>query len=253
MKAKKFFWMIVCAVSALSIGMTSCSTKEPDDKDKDKDKTPIDYQGEDFDALLNGSDYVILKAGASTVEALGNKVALDLRPDDVNIFLFDWAGNSFAGSGSGLDAFGYADDWQPLANGGSGWSGTGLYVNNDSDHGGTQLQQLANTIGGHESEYTLVVVTKINTDEDDPWLQIYGFADHHAELAPADLVAADGEWHAIKVACADLGTMTYDRFYDSKTEDNDGNPVTPGYKSNLYGYGITNGTAECCAIWYAKY
>ncbi|MBO4370141.1 MAG: hypothetical protein J5808_02125 [Paludibacteraceae bacterium] len=46
----------------------------------------------DFDMILQGSDYIILKAGQSTVDALGDKVALDLRPNGQNIELNDWGG-----------------------------------------------------------------------------------------------------------------------------------------------------------------
>lgn len=232
MKTKRFFTFAACLVAMAAV-ICSCE-KKPIDGDDDDDGDIIVVDDDDFDALLEGEDYVILKAGQSVVDALGSKVIVDLRPDDVNVFLYDWAGGSFGAAASGLDAFGYAEDWQPLVAGGAGWAGVGLFVNNDTEHGGTQMQDFVNAISGQESEYTLVVVTKIDSETDDPWLQIYGFGAEHAEVALTAECAADGEWHAIQMNCADLGTLSIDNLKEGEL-----------IKSNLYGYGITNGTANC--------
>ena len=130
----------------------------------------------------------------------------------------------------------------------------GLFVNNDAEHGGTQLLDFANRMAGHESEYTLVIVARIR-ESYTPWLQIYGFSEivDNNSIHVYDQIEPDGEWHIIQISCADLGAMKAEYLYDSRTDDGNGHTLIPGYKANLYSYGTGYGLAEVCAVWYAKY
>lgn len=131
-----------CAVVA-GLAMTySCSK---DDTKKD-DSDLIDDGGDDNGngngngnegtstfASLNGSEYYPIIMDGTTSDKLAGKIACDLRPDDVNKFLYVWE-NTYAGNtASGLNFYGIAGDYTSLAVTNVGWSGAGYFVTGNVD------------------------------------------------------------------------------------------------------------------------
>ena len=240
--------MLASAALVMGFGLTSCD-KGGDENEPDPTPTPdgggdkVDPSTSDNELVkeyLSGSSYVVLKMGETAFSVITENGAsiVDLRPDDVNRFLYDWAGNSFAeGGASGLDAFGYADDWGPLV-AHNGWAGVGLFVADSANT--SYYADVEAKLAGNEADYSLVVIAKMSSADAGTWFQIYGFGEMN-EIQIADEIAADGEWAVIEMPCNDLGTFSLDSF----ATNDDG-----FHEGNLYGLG--GQAADLCAVFYVK-
>ena len=130
---KKFF-MILGAVALSMTLMVSC------DKDKKPDNggSIIDDPGEggggevSAEASLKGSAYIPFILDGETAKTLGDKIVLDLRPDDVNKFLYVWDGTYIGAEAPGLNFYGEAD-YTSMKVGTSGWSGAGFFAKAAAD------------------------------------------------------------------------------------------------------------------------
>ncbi len=88
----------------------------------------------DLHESLSGSDYYLVALDATTYESIADKVTADFRPDDVETFLYIWAGYE-AGTASGVNAYGEVEDWTCLVvnatSSAAYWSGLGVCVAGD--------------------------------------------------------------------------------------------------------------------------
>lgn len=138
---KVFMLFAACAVVAGMAMTVSCSkdSKDKDDTDliddDDDPEDPTNKPGEQTStfACLNGSEYYPIIMDGTTSEKLGSKIVCDLRPDDVNKFLYVWEGTYTGNTASGLNFFGIAGDYTSLAVTNVGWSGAGYFVTGKVD------------------------------------------------------------------------------------------------------------------------
>lgn len=92
--------------------------------------------GDNTPASLKGSNYYPLIMDAETFEVIKNKVVADIRPDDVNKFLYIWSdGNCYAAAtATGLNFYGVAGEYTALTVGNVGWSGAGFNLKSGMDN-----------------------------------------------------------------------------------------------------------------------
>ena len=241
----------------------------------------IVIEEEDFEQYLTGTDYIIFDLGATTLARIESKVALDLRAkgpwDDANAsrVVWDWHTPSFS-EATGTDAFGVAGEWSSIGNA-SEWSGIGLWIGSTDARAALQdeceatINTYATLVEGHESEFTLVVIMKCDSEEADPWFSVSGFGKNSAEpnmgqsfkISSAEHeedeiytddggrkqihythTLRDGEWHAYTINVSALHGFNPDLFYN--TEKN-------AYDSNIFCRGANAGyTCDICAAFMYK-
>ena len=132
---KKVFLLLASCVlvAGLALSAVSCDPKvDPDDPGgliddpdgPDKPDTPTD----NTPASLKGSNYYVIAMDGITFDKIADKVALDLRPDDVTKFLYVW--NGYAGAtADGLNFYGNTEGYTSLeVTEGAGWSGLGYFI-----------------------------------------------------------------------------------------------------------------------------
>ena len=128
----KRFLMILGAV-ALSMSLVISCGKEPKNNGN-----IIDDGGNggssttDADASLTGSAYIPFILDAETAKMLGDKIVVDLRPDDVNKFLYVWDGTYIGAEAPGLNFYGEAE-YTSMKVGTVGWSGAGFFAKAAAD------------------------------------------------------------------------------------------------------------------------
>lgn len=128
----KRFFMILGAV-ALTMSLTLVSCKKDNGE---QNGTIIDDNGGGngggAEASLKGSSYVPFILDEETAKSISGKIAADLRPDDVNKFLYVWD-NTYEGSpASGLNFYGEAG-YTSMAVASAGWSGAGFFAKKEAD------------------------------------------------------------------------------------------------------------------------
>lgn len=152
MKTKFLIWSFA-AMLLSGMSFTSCSKDEVkeeselvDTDDNSDDETTDDSDNnttDDSDDELvigstdgldtTGSDYYVFIMGDGQLNALGDKVAGDLRPDDITKFMYVWNGYN-EGSCTGPNPFGEVNPWFSLVvTGQGGWSGVGLAIPLDNE------------------------------------------------------------------------------------------------------------------------
>ncbi|MFI3303622.1 MAG: Ig-like domain-containing protein [Rikenellaceae bacterium] len=111
-------------------------------------------------ASLLGSDYYLVSLDYITYDTVADRVVQDLRVDDLNTFLYVWAGYT-AGTSSGVNAYGQTESWTCLqVESSSGWSGLGVCVGENGDY--TALNALSE-ITDNADEYYLHIAIKSST------------------------------------------------------------------------------------------
>ena len=137
--------LAACALVAGMAMTVSCTEDNPvnkddelidDDNNGDSGNNNNGNQGGETSsfACLNGSEYYPIIMDGTTSEKLGSKIVCDLRPDDVNKFLYVWSGTYTGNTANGLNFFGIAGDYTSLAVvNNTTWSGAGYFVTGNVD------------------------------------------------------------------------------------------------------------------------
>lgn len=60
---------------------------------------------------LSGSNYYLISLDTETYETIKDKVVADFRPNEVDCFLYDWAGSFTGGTCAGPNFYGVVTDW----------------------------------------------------------------------------------------------------------------------------------------------
>ncbi len=132
---KKFFMILGAVALSMSI-LVSCGKDN-----KPGEGTIIDDEGSggnggptDTEASLKGSAYIpfVLDSRTENDNHLSSKIVADMRPDDVNKFLYVWNGTYVAAEAPGLNFYGEVD-YTSMKVGTVGWSGAGFFANSAAD------------------------------------------------------------------------------------------------------------------------
>ena len=129
---KKFFMILGAVALSMSI-LVSCGKDN-----KPGEGTIIDDGGNggngevSAEASLKGSAYIPFILDGETAKTLGNKIVADMRPDDVNKFLYVWSGTYTGAEAPGLNFYGEVG-YTSMKVGTAGWSGAGFFATSDAD------------------------------------------------------------------------------------------------------------------------
>jgi hypothetical protein len=242
---------------------------------------PIVVPTEDYEAVLQGTDYIIFNMGATTSARIQEKIVLDLRPNDQYIKQWDWNSGCYA-EATGPDAFGVVGEWTSIGKAGA-WSGVGDWIGSMDayaefkEEAEGKIDKYAELME-NDDQFTLVVIMKCESEEANPWFSVSGFgansavanvgqsfqissAEHNEDDIYTDdggqkqihytNIARDGIWHIYKIKVDKLHGFNKDNFYATK------NPGTPeeqyGLDSNIFARGA-NGDYSCdiCAAFMCK-
>ncbi len=95
---------------------------------------------------------------ATTSEKLESVIKIDMRPDDVNKFLYVWDGTYTGAESSGQNFYKTGvGDYTSLQVGGAGWAGCGYFLNSEYHQ---QLKDLATVIAANPNDYFLHIAIK---------------------------------------------------------------------------------------------
>lgn len=163
----------------------------------------------DFSHSLTGSQYYPIILDNVTAAALGSKIVLDLRPDEITRFLYIWDQTYNAGESTGPNFYGEVEPWMSLAVANVGWSGAGFAVTD-----GATTDALVD-ITTNPADYTLHIGMKSK----DNATHVFGmegqsnarfaigstnFNDNGTIYEPIADFTRDGEWHEIEVPMTTL-------------------------------------------------
>lgn len=146
---------------------------------------------------LSGSNYYLISLDTETYETIKDKVVADFRPNEVDCFLYDWAGGFTGGTCAGPNFYGVVTDWVNMSiNTGLGWFGAGFFSMNLDN-----IKKLAN-ISAEPENYYLHMAWKGNNTGNYAVKLYDGVIDGCPVTVDVDGeygFARDGEWHEIEV------------------------------------------------------
>lgn len=163
----------------------------------------------DFSHSLTGSEYFPIILDNVTAAALGTKIALDLRPDEITRFLYIWDNTFTAAESTGPNFYGEVEPWTSLIVSNIGWSGAGYFVADAAYTDG--LAKITAT----PADYTLHIGIKSK----DNATHVFGlegqsnvrfavgptnFNDNGTIYEPIADFTRDGEWHEIEIPMTTL-------------------------------------------------
>lgn len=119
------------------------------------------YSGNTSDGTPKGAQIWPIWLDGTTFAANANKVVSDFRPDNINNNLYIWENTYTAGAGTGLNFYGYREDYLSLVVGSQGWSGGGLNLGNASS--AAAAEQLRKDIVADPGSYYLHIAIKSTT------------------------------------------------------------------------------------------
>ncbi len=167
--------------------------------------TKVD-DGNNDQQQLSGSDFYVFQMDGATFDALGDKVKMDLRTDDVTKFLYVWDGTYEAGTTSGKNFFGIAESWISLKVTNVGWSGCGFcYGTEENPYDLSALYDIYQ----NPSDYYFHIAMK-STDNASHCIIFYGdgtevkygiggaFVDNGVTYESLGSLTRDGEWNEIE-------------------------------------------------------
>ena len=146
---------------------------------------------------LSGSNYYLISLDTETYETIKDKVVADFRPNEVDCFLYDWAGGFTGGTCAGPNFYGVVTDWVNMSiNTGLGWFGAGFFSMNLDN-----IKKLAD-ISAEPENYYLHMAWKGNNTGNYAVKLYDGVIDGCPVTVDVDGeygFARDGEWHEIEV------------------------------------------------------
>ncbi len=159
---------------------------------------------------LSGSDYYLFMMDDVTYETIKDKVVADLRPDDVDTFVWNWNGYN-DGTCEGTNAYGQNAGWiSRVVASGVEWSGLGFQsgVSEGSDF--SNIKALANVTNAPEDFYlhiafkaSIAVSHLIKFESDGLYTRVNvgnnGSMWDDVEYPVAYTYESDGEWHHLDI------------------------------------------------------
>lgn len=152
--------------------------------------------------VQEGSHFYVIQMDDTTFSTIKDDVILDLRPDDVTKFMYNWSNTYEIGDKTGFNYYGQGD-WMSLKVRDEGWSGGGYYV--AEDFGEVDLSDISN----NPDDYYFHIALK-SSQSNTSYLFLFcrdvkiciGDADFidagETYLAYADFTR-DGQWHNIEI------------------------------------------------------
>lgn len=109
-------------------------------------------------ASLSGSEYIVVQLGAEELEAIKSKVTVNMMPyttdsDKDGIALYVWEGTYAGGTCSGLNSYGFTDEWVNLYVTSVGWSGAAYNLTADGLVDRASDWAKFKAIAGNESDW----------------------------------------------------------------------------------------------------
>lgn len=155
-------------------------------------------------ASLQGSDYYLFALDATSETYITDNVVADFRPDNENTFLYVWSETYEAGTASGKNFYGEAEEWTSLVVTSVGWSGFGICTY-DMD----KVNKLAD-VYNNASDYVFHIAIK-STDEAAHLFYLNGlsgagyiafggdYTDGATTYSKYDDITRDGEWNEYEI------------------------------------------------------
>ncbi len=138
---KKTILLLSAVVLSAACVFSSC---KKDDSNKGGLKGEGEKEDTNLPESLKGSSYVVLALDDNSFNAIGKKVAQDLRVDDKTRHLYVWSETYVGGTCSGLNFYGEATEWTSLVVTNVGWSGAGWFNDNETPAIASDAADLAN-------------------------------------------------------------------------------------------------------------
>lgn len=181
-------------------------------------------EGGNTAASLSGSNYYLISLDATTYETIKDKVVADFRPNELDSFLYDWAGGFTGGTCAGPNFYGVVDSWVNMSiNTGLGWFGAGFFSTNVDN-----IKKLAQ-IDADVDNYYLHMAWKGNNTGNYAVKLYDGVIDGCPVIVDVDGeygFTRDGEWHEIEVPIKyfyNKGLKYQESVLGSLTPDGSGN------------------------------
>lgn len=154
-------------------------------------------EGGEGTSSLSGSNYYLISLDTETYETIKDKVVADFRPNEVDCFLYDWAGGFTGGTCAGPNFYGVVTDWVNMSiNTGLGWFGAGFFSTNLDN-----IKKLAD-ISAEPENYYLHMAWK-GTNTGNYAVKLYdGVIDGCPIIVDVEGeygFTRDGEWYEIEV------------------------------------------------------
>lgn len=164
-----------------------------------------DSSSSDTDAAsLQGSNYYLFALDATSETYITDEIVADFRPDEESTFLYVWSETYTAGTASGKNFYGEAEEWTSLVVASVGWSGFGIC---------TYDMDLVNTLAdvyNNASDYVLHFAIK-STDEASHLFYLNGlsgagyfalggdYTDGSTTYSNYSDITRDGEWNEFEI------------------------------------------------------
>lgn len=212
-------------------------------------------------ASLKGSNYYVIIMDGVTAASIESKIVGDLRPNDVNRFMYIWENGTAYSSGTsvGPNFFGEVESWTSLVVASLGWSGAGFNVRSvpvdENDNVDENLALLASMkdITDHPEDYYLHIGIKSKDNaihaiilggqtEVKFAIGASGFVDGANTLPALGNFTRDGEWQRVEIPVKTLTDMglSYSNFAKN-----------PNIFAFLSG-GVTGTTLDLDAVFFYK-
>jgi hypothetical protein len=201
-------------------------------------------------ASLKGSNYYVIIMDGVTAASIESKIVGDLRPNDVDKFLYIWDGTYNAGTSSGPNFFGEVEAWTSLTVASSGWSGAGFNINSAAN---ADVLASMKDITDHPEDYYLHIGIKSKDNathaiilggQTDVKFAIgaNGFVDGAVTYPALGNFTRDGEWQRVEIPVKTLTDMglSYSNFSN--------NPNVFAFLSG----GVTGTTLDLDAVFFYK-
>lgn len=201
-------------------------------------------------ASLKGSNYYVIIMDGVTAASIESKIVGDLRPNDVDKFLYIWDGTYNAGTSTGPNFFGEVEAWTSLTVASAGWSGAGFNINSTAN---AALLTSMKDITDHPEDYYLHIGIKSKDNgihaiilggqtEVKFAIGASGFVDGAATYPALGDFTRDGEWQRVEIPVKTLTDMglSYSNF-----------AANPNIFAFLSG-GVTGTTLDLDAVFFYK-
>lgn len=201
-------------------------------------------------ASLKGSNYYVIIMDGTTASSIESKIVGDLRPNDVDKFLYIWDGTYSAGTSTGPNFFGEVEAWTSLTVASAGWSGAGFNINSTAN---AALLTSMKDITDHPEDYYLHIGIKSKDNgihaiilggqtEVKFAIGASGFVDGAATYPALGDFTRDGEWQRVEIPVKTLTNMglSYSNF-----------AANPNIFAFLSG-GVTGTTLDLDAVFFYK-
>lgn len=173
------------------VTVTSSSSSESDSSESDA-------------ASLQGSDYYLFALDATSETYITDQIVADFRPDEETTYLYVWSETYTAGTASGKNFYGEAEEWTSLVVAEVGWSGFGICT-----YDMEKVNKLAD-VYNNASDYVLHIAIK-STDEAAHLFYLNGlsgagyialggdYTDNATTYSMYADITRDGEWNEFEI------------------------------------------------------